>query len=110
MELSFAELKDLMTISSEAGAKKAMIELGHISPTISKAQAYRMYGKGTVDRWIRESLIKPEKDGTNSSKMRIDRLEIDRISKASNRASWFNQLIDDDVFDPKIIPSKKLSA
>jgi len=106
MELSFSELKDLLTMASEEGANKVLIETGVLTKTISKAEAYRMYSRPSVDRWIREGLITVEKDGLNSSKGRIDRMEIERVSKTSNRMSWFNQLNEDDIYKT----TKKLRA
>jgi len=89
MELTYRELQDLLTDAAEAGARKALIESGHISATISKRDAYRSYGKALVDRWIAEGLIIAYKDGTNTSKMRIDREQIKILSTSSNRVSWF---------------------
>jgi hypothetical protein len=90
MDLTRKELQQMLTDAAEAGARNALIESGHLSPTISKAEAGRLYGRGTVDRWIAEGLVPVIKDGTNSSKIRIDRALIKQVANTSNRASWYN--------------------
>lgn len=90
MELSFAQLQSLLSEAAEQGAKKALISVGKISPFISRSEAYRRYGKRQVDRWIAEGIVSVIKDGTNTSKTRIDLMQIETVAKASNRISWYN--------------------
>ena len=59
-----------------------------LKPYISKREAYKLYGRAIVDRWIKEGLIKEIKDGENSSTVRIDRIQIEIIAKSSNRSSF----------------------
>lgn len=89
-EITFRELQELLTEAAELGAKAALAQSGHLKPMISKSEAYRIYKRGKVDRWIREGLVVPVKDGINSSTMRIDRIQIDTVAKTSNRISWYN--------------------
>jgi len=65
-----------------------LLNKGIIKPYLSKQEAYKTYGRGLVDRWIKEELITARKDGTSSAKWRIDRLEIESVAKASNRPSY----------------------
>lgn len=73
----------------EAGFNRCAMECGLLKPYLSLNQAYKKYGRGTVDRWIDEGLIKSIKDGTGTSKRRIGRAEIEEVAFTSNRASWF---------------------
>lgn len=72
-----------------AGFKKAVAECGMLRPYISLKQAYRMYGQGTVERWADEGLIVKIKDGPGSSRVRIDRQQIELVAGESNRCSWY---------------------
>ena len=85
-------LKDLLADAVEIGFKKGLMT-GSVSeiklkPYISKKEAYRLYGRAIVDRWIKEKLIKEIKDGDNSSTVRIDRIQIEIIAKSCNRSSF----------------------
>lgn len=84
-----------MQLSYEAGFRKCAETLGLLKPYISRNEAYKLYGRATVDRWINERLIHVIKDGTNSSKCRIKREEIELVAGMSNRASWYANLPDE---------------
>lgn len=79
----------------EAGFRKCAEEVGLLKPYISLRDAYKTYGRATVDRWIEERLIHVIKDGTTTSKCRIKREEIELVASMSNRASWFANLPDE---------------
>lgn len=81
-----------MQASYEAGFRKCAETLGLLKPYISLREAYKIYGRATVDRWIEEGLVHVIKDGTNTSKCRIKRDEIELVASISNRASWFSNL------------------
>jgi hypothetical protein len=83
------EKRKLLEDLSEITVKRVLIELGQLKPYLTLNQASKMYGRGTVDRWKREGLIKFIKDGANTSKIRIDRIEIECVAKSSNRASYY---------------------
>ena len=93
MDLSNKELENLITNAVQEGAKigamTVLTEMGTIKPTISKAEAYRTYGRFTVDRWITEGLVIPIKDGPSSHKIRINRVQIQIVNNSANRVSWF---------------------
>lgn len=74
--------------AAEMGANAALSQAGLIKPYLSKQEAYKIYGRGLVDRWIKEKLVTPRKDGGASAKWRIDRIEIEAVAKASNRPSY----------------------
>lgn len=90
VRLNYTELRRLLTESFVAGHNQAKEDLGVIKPFISKAEAYRKYGRSTVDRWIGEGLIQLIKDGPGSSKIRIERSQIEQVAITSNRISYYN--------------------
>lgn len=55
-------------------------------PFLSKNEAYELYGRRVVDKWISSGLLKLHKD-LGSNKIRISRTEIATIASASNRVS-----------------------
>jgi len=57
IEIELFELRRLLTDAVELGAKKALQEAGILKPYLKKSEAYRLYGRGVVDRWIEEGLI-----------------------------------------------------
>lgn len=84
-----AEYRRAMMDAAEIAAQKVLVATGNLKPFLTQIQAYKMYGRGTVDRWIKEGLITPIKDGAATSRVRIDRLQIEAVARTSNRASYF---------------------
>ena len=66
------------------------VECGLLKPYLTITQAYKRYGRGTVDRWAAEGLIEIIKDGTRNSKCRVLAERIELVASQSNRASWFD--------------------
>jgi hypothetical protein len=88
MEISIPHLRVMLAESAELGATKALIGAGVIKPFLKKAEAYRLYGRTNVDRWLKAQLITPRKDGDSSSSIRIDRQEIEIVAKANNWSAY----------------------
>ena len=72
----------LLQAGAELGAIIALIKVGKLKPYITKAEAYRLYGRKNIERWLDEGLLTPRKDGNLSAGWRIDRLEVEIIVKA----------------------------
>jgi hypothetical protein len=90
MEILIHELRNLLMDAAELGAKKALINAGKLKPYLKKSEAYRLYGRSVIDRWIEERLITPRKDGDYSATWRIDRIELEAVAKASNRTTYLS--------------------
>lgn len=87
------EIRRIMADSMELGVKKTLVELGLLTPYLTKQQAYKMYGRALVDRWIKEKLVTKVKDGTNTSSIRLSRMELEMVAKTSNRMSWYTNYV-----------------
>ena len=76
-------MQDLMNVS-ELTALRVLQETGQLKPYLKLSEAKRMYGPGTVNRWIKDRVIRTVKDvdGTN---VRIDRIEIRAAAMNANR-------------------------
>ena len=82
MEISEHQLQKIVSSAAEIGASYALSRTGKTKPYLKKAEAFRLYGRKHVERWIEEGLITPRKDGDHSAAWRIERLEIEALAKA----------------------------
>lgn len=70
--------------SAMASTQKVLAGCGTLPAGFTKQQAYRLYGRSDIDRWIAEGLI--------PSKERIDRAVLERIASQSNRTTYLSAL------------------
>lgn len=85
------KLKEFSFLLKDAvigGTDKALMESGQLPDTVTKAQAFRLFGRSNVERWIAEGLVNPVKQRGNSSKKFIDRLKLESVARASNRTTY----------------------
>jgi hypothetical protein len=85
------KLKDfshLLLNAAVEGASKALDQYGGLPAHISKAEAYRLYGRGNVDRWVSEGLIIPAIIHGKAFKKILDRIQLDRVAASSNRNTY----------------------
>lgn len=86
--LEIYELRDLLRDANELGAVQALVSAGIVPEFISQRESYRLYGKGVVDRWVKEGLIRRHKDGNNTSKIRYSKIELETLAKSNNRLTY----------------------
>jgi hypothetical protein len=67
---------------AKLGATAALVKTGQLRPYLKKSEAFRLFGRKNVEHWIEQGLITPRKDGVHSAAWRIDRLEIETVTKA----------------------------
>jgi hypothetical protein len=77
-----SELTFLLTRTAAAGATKALALCDHQPDAITKSQAYRLYGRSDVDRWLSEKLLIP------NTKNRLNKAALARIAAKSNRTTY----------------------
>jgi len=82
------EYKNMLIDVAEIAIERYRVEKGEIPSFIKKTEAWRLYGRTTIDRWLKEGLIKPKKDGNGTAMVRLDRIELELLSKSSNRHSY----------------------
>lgn len=63
IEISEYKLLSLLEKATEAGANKALTELGLKKTQVSQREAYRRYGIGLIKRWRADGKITPVKIG-----------------------------------------------
>ena len=82
------EYRNALIDAAEIGATKALIQIGQLKPYLKLREAFRLYGEGIVNRWIKEGLINPIKDGDRNASVRICRIEIETVAKTCNRSFY----------------------
>lgn len=86
--MKIEDLSLLMLNAVNTGVANAVAESRAISPLISKADAYRIYGRSNVDRWLTEQLISHFPVPGISSKKFLDRTKLDSVAAGSNRHTY----------------------
>lgn len=82
------EFRNALIDAAEIGARKALEEMGLSKPYVKLREAQRMYGTAIVNRWIKEQLLTPVKDGNRNASVRINRIELEAVAKTANRATY----------------------
>jgi hypothetical protein len=77
-------LTRVVEAAARLGAIHAFVRSGTLKPYMKRAEAFRLYGRKYVERWIAQGLITPRKDGNHSAAWRIDRLEIEALAVATS--------------------------
>lgn len=74
--------------AAQSGAQKA-IDDACVSPDcLSKSEAYRLYGRATIDRWVQEGLIVLKSENGKILHKCIDRFKLEAIAHSSNRITY----------------------
>jgi hypothetical protein len=88
MLMKLRELSYLLKTAVTAGTDKALVETRPLKDRLTKAEAYRLYGRYNVDRWLSEGLVTHSSVGSSISKKTIDRLKLESIAESSNRVTY----------------------
>ncbi|MGF7079727.1 hypothetical protein [Mucilaginibacter sp. UYCu711] len=86
--LKLTDLLVLLRESAETGVTNVACAQEPIQPQITKAEAYRLYGRSIVDRWIAEKLISPLGSKKSDSSKWFDRSKLAAIAASSNRITY----------------------
>jgi hypothetical protein len=85
------QLKDLIVLlknATEKGVEKALMDSGQQKDHLTKAEAYRLFGRGNVDRWISEGLVNPTTCKASKSRKFLDRIKLEAVAASSNRNTY----------------------
>ena len=80
-QMKLRELTRLIRITAEDGTNTVLAEIKAFPERLTKAEAYRRYGRSNVDRWLLEGLVK-------ISNKSIDRTKLESIAESSNRITY----------------------
>lgn len=81
-----SKLVQMLKISVQKGIKVATKSVGNSSVSLKKSEAYRQFGRTTVDRWIKEGLVTTHLTGNGET--RINKAEIRKVARSSNRITY----------------------
>jgi len=82
LQISTHQLKLIIAEAAEMGAVMALIKTGKVRPYMKKSEAFRKYGRANIEKWIEAGLITVRKDGNHSATWRIDRIEVEAITRS----------------------------
>lgn len=82
-----AHLQALLEHAAENATMRVLIKLGKLPATIKQSEAFKLYGRNTVERWVKEGLIEQIQDGDYAT-IRYDILKLEGVAKASNRWTY----------------------
>ncbi len=85
--MKYTELATLLKNAAEQGTANAIKEEQPVPDQLTKADAYRLYGRSNVDRWLREGLISKQPP-TDTSQIFFDRSELEAVAASSNRITY----------------------
>jgi hypothetical protein len=83
-----AILAGMLKDQAELAAMAVLVQQGVLKRYLTQNQAHTIYGRGVVERWVKEALVTLIKDGTKNAPIRIDRMQLEAVSKVSNRPSY----------------------
>jgi hypothetical protein len=86
--MKLKELTLLLKTTLESGANKVLQQFGALNPMLTKAAAYRLYGRSDVDRWIEAGLILPEQSAGKKSHQQFNRAKLESIASTSNTGTY----------------------
>lgn len=82
----------------ELGAKQKSIQMGEEPKFISQRKAYKAYGEGNVDRWVRTRAIKKYKDSTKpNARVRFSVEELEKAAFSINVTSGLSPLANEEL-------------
>ena len=91
MEIAQSHLRIMLAEAAELGAIRALAQAGVIKPFLTQAEAFRQYGRTTVESWVRAGLIQSHKDGDFNSQVRLDRVQLEALAKSNNWKAYIPQ-------------------
>ncbi len=85
--MKLEELSQIMLTATNDGVAKVLGEPGAKPGYITKAKAYRIYGRSNIDRWLAEHLILPSATAKSTKKF-LDKNALERVAGNSNRNTY----------------------
>jgi hypothetical protein len=85
------QLMDIISGAVQLGVETALVQSGLLKPYLTQTSAYEMYGRKTVERWIKDGRITAHKSGNRNSKVQLDRLALQTLVKTDDLIVYFKQ-------------------
>lgn len=81
------KLAQMLQGAAELGGIVALTEVGKLRPYLSKAEAYRKYGRGKVDSWIKKGVIEEHQDYPGA-KVTLCRKQLASVAASQNLVQY----------------------
>jgi hypothetical protein len=85
MNISESQLRALLVEVGELAVLRTLTAMGLTKDSISKREAEKRYGHERIKTWIKEGIIKPQRDEWGNHQFHISVIECETASKANNR-------------------------
>ena len=83
MSITTDQLTSLLTAAAEAGAARVAAMLQPSDELISQRTAWEEFGRGTVEGWVANGMVKPRRVGASrNSKVLYSRSELKSLASA----------------------------
>ena len=69
-------------IGASLGALNALINAGKVNRHITESRAYALYGRATVEEWVKQALISPFRSCSFFSVKKFDRMDLELLVRA----------------------------
>ncbi len=86
--MKLTELSNIFRGAVAQGANKALADNSCLADRLTKSQAFLLYGRSNVERWLKEGLIVPINEKGKISKKCIERTTLERVARTSNRITY----------------------
>ncbi|TCD28735.1 hypothetical protein EZ456_04965 [Pedobacter psychrodurus] len=86
--ISTKELSFLFQSAVKAGSEKCFRDGRLLKQQLSFSEAYAIYGRTNVDRWITEKLIVTSNSAAGIFRKSISRTQLEAVAFKSNRISY----------------------
>ncbi len=83
------KLASLLGQAAELGAMKLATEMGLIKAKMSKAAAYKRYGRTQVERWIAEGAVIPVQKDTKGH-WELDQLQLQALEMSKSAVQFID--------------------
>lgn len=83
LQVDIPQLQSLIAEATQTAVTEALVSAGLLTDYISKSEAYRLYGRGTVDSWIAAGYVQAYYDDSRA-KYRIRRAQLTDVAKRCN--------------------------
>ncbi len=86
--MQLTDLTIILKSAVEVGVNRAFNEGVFLQDYLKKSDAYKLYGRSIIDRWIREGLIQLQSLNGEVPRKFIDRRGLEELALSSNRVTY----------------------
>lgn len=93
IETEIAEIKTALSkrkADIKLSVHETLVQRGETAPFMTKAKAYRIYGRKQVENWISWGLLEEIKDGDRNSGVRLEVSSLIALSERCSRNEFYS--------------------